>query len=100
MTARSERLIERARRVIPGGVNSSQRLIPELGGLILVGTDGATFTDARGRVLVDFHGAFGPTLLGHNDPDVDGAVLAVGRSLDLTGIGATEVEIELAERIV
>jgi len=44
--------------------------------------------------------AFGPPLLGHNDPDVDAAVAAVGRSVDLMGVGVTQVEVELAERLV
>jgi len=93
-------LADRARRVIPGGVNSGQRLVEGLEDLVISATDGATFTDAGGRVYRDYHAAFGPPLLGHNDPDVDRAVAETATSLDLVGVGVTPVEIELAERLV
>jgi glutamate-1-semialdehyde 2,1-aminomutase len=94
------RLAARAAAVIPGGVNSGQRRVPGLEELVITATSGATFTDADGRVYTDYHAAFGPPLLGHNDPDVDAAAAAAGRSVDLMGIGVTPVEIELAERLV
>ena len=90
----------RAKRVIPGGVNSGQRLVPGLEDLVVVSTAGATFTDSRGRTFTDYHSAFGPPLLGHNDPDVDAAMSREQARNDLMGIGVTPVEIELAERIV
>lgn len=90
----------RARRVIPGGVNSGQRQVPGLEDLVIVSTSGATFTDARGRTFTDYHSAFGPPLLGHNDPDVDAAMSREQARNDLMGVGVTPVEIELAERLV
>jgi len=93
-------LAARAAAVIPGGVNSGQRQVPSLEELVVAHTSGSTFTDVEGNVYTDYHSAFGPPLLGHNDPDVDGAAAAVGRSLDLMGVGITRVEIELAERLV
>jgi glutamate-1-semialdehyde 2,1-aminomutase len=92
-------LAARAARVIPGGVNSGQRRIAGLEDLVVVATSGATFTDAEGRTYTDYHAAFGPPLLGHNDPDVDAAVAATARSVGLMGVGVTPIEIELAERI-
>jgi glutamate-1-semialdehyde 2,1-aminomutase len=93
-------LVARARAVIPGGVNSGQRQIPGLEDLVIVRTAGCTFEDANGRVYTDYHGAFGPALLGHNDPDVDRAFSAAAGALDLTGVGVTPVEVELAEKLV
>ena len=93
-------LAARAAAVIPGGVNSGQRQVAGLEDLVIAATSGSTFTDAKGRVFTDYHAAFGPPLLGHNDPDVDGAVAAAGRSVDLMGVGVTQVEVELAERLV
>ncbi|HEX4215924.1 MAG TPA: aspartate aminotransferase family protein [Candidatus Dormibacteraeota bacterium] len=93
-------LAERARRVIPGGVNSGQRQVGQLEDLVVVSTSGATFEDARGRTFTDYHAAFGPPILGHNDPDVDRAVAETSRRLDLPGVGVTPAEIELAELIV
>jgi glutamate-1-semialdehyde 2,1-aminomutase len=92
-------LAARAARVIPGGVNSGQRRVPGLEELVIAATSGATFTDGDGNTYTDYHAAFGPPLLGHNDPDVDGAVAAAARSVGLMGIGVTPIEIELAERI-
>jgi glutamate-1-semialdehyde 2,1-aminomutase len=93
-------LAERASRVIPGGVNSGQRRIDGLEWLVIAATSGATFTDGDGRTYTDYHSAFGPPLLGHNDPDVDAAVAATARSVGLMGVGVTAVEVELAERLV
>jgi len=91
---------ERALRAMPGGVNSGQRQLPGLEGLVVVGAKGATFTDERGRDYVDYHMAFGPQLLGHADPDVDGAFTDTARRIDLVGVAVTDVEIELAEKLV
>lgn len=93
-------LAERAARVVPGGVNSGQRRLPGLEDLVIVGTSGATFTDDRGRTFTDYHAAFGPPLLGHNDPDVDRAVAGEASRVDNPGVGITPIEIELAERLV
>ncbi|MGI8973366.1 MAG: aspartate aminotransferase family protein [Gaiella sp.] len=94
------RLAGRAAAVIPGGVNSGQRRVPGLEELVITATSGSTFPDGEGRVFTDYHAAFGPPLLGHNDPDVDAAAAAAGRSVGLMGVGVTPVEIELAERLV
>src|SRR6185503_5659624 len=66
-------LAARAAAVIPGGVNSGQRRVPGLEDLVVTATSGSTFTSSEGRVYTDYHSAFGPPLLGHNDPDVDAA---------------------------
>ena len=55
-------LAERATRVIPGGVNSGQRRIDGLEGLVIAATSGSTFTDGEGKVYTDYHSAFGPPL--------------------------------------
>jgi glutamate-1-semialdehyde 2,1-aminomutase len=92
--------IARAKRVIPGGVNSGQRQVPGLEDLVVVSTSGATFTDDRGRTFTDYHAAFGPPLLGHNDRDVDAAMMRQQERNDLMGVGVTPIEIELAEKLV
>ncbi|MGC0418775.1 aspartate aminotransferase family protein [Embleya sp. AB8] len=99
-TAATDSLPARALRVIPGGVNSGQRRIPGLTDLVITHTGGAGFTDAEGRVYTDYHSAFGPPLLGHNDPDVQRAVAEAATRLDLTGVAVTEGEVTLAETLV
>ncbi len=97
LSSDSTGLAARATAVIPGGVNSGQRRVPGLEELVVASTSGSTFTDSEGRTFTDYHSAFGPPLLGHNDPDVDGAVAGAS---SLMGVGVTRVEIELAERLV
>ncbi len=97
LSSDSKGLAARATAVIPGGVNSGQRRVPGLEELVVTATSGSTFTDAEGRTYTDYHSAFGPPLLGHNDPDVDAAAAS---ATSLMGVGVTRVEIELAERLV
>ena len=97
---RTQDLLARAQRSMPGGVNSGQRAIEGIDELTVVSTRGATFTDVEGRVFTDYHAAFGPPILGHNDPDVDAAAASTARELGLPGFGRTPVEIALAERLV
>lgn len=90
----------KARTLIAGGVNSTQRRLSGLEDVVVVGTGGSRLQTADGRELIDFHGAYGPPLLGHNDPDVDDAVARTIRKIDNPGLGVTPQEIELAELIV
>jgi glutamate-1-semialdehyde 2,1-aminomutase len=94
------RLHDRAVRVIPGGVNSGQRQLPGIADLGVVSASGATFTDERGRVYTDYHAAFGPQILGHADPGVDRAFAETARRVDIMGVGVTDLEVELAEKLV
>ncbi len=91
-------LAERARRVIPAGVNSANRVLPWP--LAVQDAEGAHFTDVEGNRYLDYHAAFGPLILGHNHPGVNGAVAAAMERADLMGVGVTEVEVELAETLV
>ena len=93
-------LHDRARGVIPGGVNSGQRCIPGIEDLVITETSGSRIRDQHGNWYTDYHAAFGPPVLGHNDPDVDAAVAETIRKVSLPGVGITPVEIELAERLV
>ena len=55
--------------------------------------------DAHGRQYVDYHAAFGPIVLGHNDPDVNQSVVEALAGPDLMGVGTTESEVELATKL-
>ena len=91
----------RARAVIPGGVNSGQRQVPGLENLVVARTHGCVFEDADGREYTDYHAAFGPALLGHNDPDVDRAYSRDGADRRSDGCRASRrCEVELAEKLV
>ncbi len=90
-------LVDRAKRVIPGGVNSNNRGLPWP--MIFVEAKGAYITDADGKSYLDYHAAFGPPILGHNHPRVNAAVREAMETVDLIGAGVTELEIRLAEKI-
>ncbi|MGJ6981519.1 aspartate aminotransferase family protein [Aestuariimicrobium soli] len=95
---RSLALAERARRVIPGGVNSSTR---NLGAPhAIVGAEGAHVTDADGNRYLDYHAAFGAMLLGHCEPEIEQAVTEASARFDLSGFGVSELEVELSEAVV
>jgi glutamate-1-semialdehyde 2,1-aminomutase len=100
-TRRSRRLFERARRVIPGGVNSPVRAFGAVGGVprFIAHARGARIWDADGNAYIDYVGSWGPMILGHADPGVLRAVRAALRHG--TSFGApTELETALAQRVV
>jgi len=96
----SETLYERARALMPGGVNSPVRAFGSVGGTprFLVDAHGAYVTDADGKDYVDLVCSWGPALLGHSHPDV---IAAVHRAVDhgLTFGASTPAEADLAELV-
>ena len=88
---------ERAKRVIPGGVNSTNRVLPWP--FAVTRAAGAFLTDADGREYLDYHAAFGPLILGHNHPRVNAAVREAMERIDIIGVGVTDLEVALAETI-
>jgi glutamate-1-semialdehyde 2,1-aminomutase len=96
----SEDLFKRARRAIPGGVNSPVRAFGAVGGTprFAVRGEGAYVIDADGNRYVDLVQSWGALLFGHARPEIIEA--ARGAAARGTTFGApTESEVELAERI-
>jgi glutamate-1-semialdehyde 2,1-aminomutase len=97
----SEVLFERARRLIPGGVNSPVRAFKAVGGtpLFIRKAEGARMWDADGKPYIDYVGSWGPMIHGHAwKPVVDAISEAARRG---TSFGAPcAQEVELAERVV
>ncbi len=97
---RSRALFRRAKKVIPGGVNSPVRAFGSVGGSppFIARARGCRVWDADGNEYIDYVGSWGPMILGHAQPDVLRAVRETLRHG--TSFGApTEREIELAEAI-
>ncbi|MGB3635197.1 MAG: glutamate-1-semialdehyde 2,1-aminomutase [Rubrobacteraceae bacterium] len=97
---RSARLMERAARRIPGGVNSPVRAFRAVGGdpLFIEKGEGSRITDVDGNSYVDYVMSYGPLVLGHADGRVIEAVTRIAR--DGTTFGApTELEVDLAEAV-
>ena len=101
MLQHSAELLERARRVIPGGVNSPVRAFKSVGGTppFIARAAGAHVWDVDGNEYVDFVLTWGPAILGHANPRVvEACQAAMARG---SSFGApTEIEVELAEMIV
>jgi glutamate-1-semialdehyde 2,1-aminomutase len=97
----SEALFERARAVVPGGVNSPVRAFRAVGGTprFMVRGDGPYLHDADGREYVDLVCSWGPMILGHAHPDVVEAVRRAAESGFSFGT-PTENELLLAEELV
>ena len=98
---RNEALFERAKKLIPGGVNSPVRAFKAVGGTprFVQRAQGAYFWDADGTRYIDYIGSWGPMILGHGHPAVIEAVQKA--MLEGFSYGApTEREVELAEEIV
>ena len=98
---RNDALMERARRVIPGGVNSPVRAFRAVGGTprFIQRAQGAYLWDANDQRYIDYIGSWGPMILGHGHPAVLEAVRRAAQ--DGLSFGApTEREVELAEEIL
>jgi glutamate-1-semialdehyde 2,1-aminomutase len=99
--SRNDALFERAKKLIPGGVNSPVRAFKAVGGTprFVQRANGAYFWDADGKRYIDYIGSWGPMILGHGHPGVMEAVQLAMQ--DGFSFGApTEREVELAEEII
>jgi glutamate-1-semialdehyde 2,1-aminomutase len=97
---RSQALFERAKKRIPGGVNSPVRAYKAVGRTprFIVSAKGSRITDADGNEYIDYVCSFGPGILGHAHPAVVEAVRAA--CADGLSFGApTEREVVLAELV-
>jgi glutamate-1-semialdehyde 2,1-aminomutase len=92
----STQLFAQSRRYLPGGCVSINRLVePEIA---FVRGRGAYLWDADGNRYIDYHAGFAPYLLGHADPEVEGAVQrAMEEGRTLAGSGTTPWEVRAAE---
>jgi len=97
----SEKLLARARELIPGGVNSPVRAFRSVGGapFFVKAARGATLITADDQELIDFVCTWGPAIHGHNHPRIKAAI---ARALENgTSFGTPNpYEVEMAELIV
>ena len=97
---RSARLMERAVRRMPGGVNSPVRAFRSVGGepLFMERGEASYIFDADGNSYVDYVMSYGPLVLGHAHPEVVEAIERTARKGTTFG-APTELEVELAELV-
>jgi glutamate-1-semialdehyde 2,1-aminomutase len=101
VTTRSHEIMERARALFPGGVNSPVRAFRGVGGepFVVERGEGPRIWDADGREYIDYVLSWGPLVLGHAPPTVLDALTAAMRRGTSFGI-PTELEVQLGELIV
>lgn len=91
---------ERAKEVIPGGVNSPVRAFGSVGGVpkTIVRSEGSRIFDVDGNGYIDYVGSWGPMIAGHAHPQI---VKAVKDAADggLSFGTPTPGEVTLAERL-
>jgi glutamate-1-semialdehyde 2,1-aminomutase len=99
--AKSSELFARAKKVIPGGVNSPVRAFKSVGmdPIFIKRAEGAYLFDADGNKYIDHISSWGPMILGHGHPEVAEAIAKALK--DGASFGApTETEVTLAEMVV
>ena len=97
---KSQALFDRAKAVIPGGVNSPVRAFGSVGMTprFIAGAKGDRIRDVEGNEYIDYIGSWGPMILGHAHSAVLEAVAQAARD-GLSFGAATEREVEMAELI-
>jgi glutamate-1-semialdehyde 2,1-aminomutase len=97
----NQALFDRARQLIPGGVNSPVRAFGSVGGTprFIRSAKGCRIFDEDDREYIDFVGSWGPMILGHAHPEILQAIAET--AVHGTSFGApTAAEVEIAELIV
>lgn len=97
----SETLFERAKQVLPGGVNSPVRAFRavHMAPRFITRAEGSKIYDADGKEYIDYVCSWGPMILGHDHPVIREAVERAVK--DGLSFGApTEREVEIAELMV
>jgi len=93
-------LLHRARKHIPGGVNSPVRAFNGVGGdpVFFERAAGACLYDTAGRSYIDYVGSWGPMIAGHSHPHVLAAVQQAAEK-GLSFGAPCPAEVEMAERL-
>lgn len=90
----------KAKKVIPGGVNSPVRAFSfvDLAPVFVKSGQGAHVFDIDGNEFIDYIGSWGPLILGHAHPEVLKAIQKATRQGTSFGL-PTEIETKMAELI-
>jgi glutamate-1-semialdehyde 2,1-aminomutase len=99
-TSTSDKLFDKAKQIIPGGVNSPVRAFKSVGRnpLFISKAKGSKIWDVDGNEYIDYVGSWGPMILGHSHPQIIEAIIKIAEKG--TSFGApTELEVKIAELI-
>ena len=99
-TDKSKKLFARARKLLPGGVDSPVRAFKSVGGspLFISRATGSTLVDVDGNKYIDYVMSWGPLIHGHAPKSLTQAIARAAK--DGTSFGApSPLEVTLAERV-
>ena len=100
MATKSQKLFERAQKIIPGGVDSPVRAFKAVGGtpVFIRSASGSHIVDVDGRAYIDYVMSWGPLIHGHAPATLVKALTAAARQG--TSFGApTQLEVDLGELV-
>ena len=74
---KSKSLFDKAKNLMPGGVNSPVRAFIAVGGdpLFIKSAKGAYLFDEDGNKYIELINSWGPMILGHANPEIEKAVI-------------------------
>ncbi len=94
----NEEAYTEALKYMPGGASSGLKKIKPI--LAWDRAKGSYIWDVEGNRFIDYHGAWGPIILGHNDEYVSNKVIEAIQRYSNIGVGISEPEIDFCQRIV
>ncbi|NIB45220.1 aspartate aminotransferase family protein [Pseudomaricurvus alkylphenolicus] len=94
----TQKILDQARKVMPDGVASVNRL--QTAPIYFERAQGAELWDVDGKRYIDYNCAFGATIIGHADEQIADRVADAASKIGLIGLGGTDLEVELAEKLV
>ncbi len=100
-TSTSAELFERAKKVLPGGVNSPVRAFRSVGGspFFTASANGPYLNTVDGKSLIDYVCTWGPAIHGHNNPEIASTIQAALANGVCFGTSSPN-EILLAEKLI
>lgn len=99
--SKSNAWMERAKKVMPGGVSSPVRSFASVGGhpFVAAKAKGAYIYDVDGNQYIDLVGSWGPLIHGHRHPEIESAIKQAMEDGVSYGVTSSP-EIKLCEKIV
>lgn len=98
---RSKKLLQAAKKLLPGGVNSPVRSFQSVGGhpLFIARASGAYLIDEDHNSYIDYVGSWGPMIVGHAHPKVVEAIQTTASAGSSFG-APTALEVEMARLLI
>jgi glutamate-1-semialdehyde 2,1-aminomutase len=94
--SKSKALFQKAKTLMPGGVNSPVRAYKPFP-FFTASAQGSRLQDVDGKKYIDYCLAYGPLILGHANPEVTSTAMEKAKTGTMYGT-PSELEVDLADR--